>query len=222
MRCSGHGQVSGDTWERQSAAITRYAESQGIELVGEYRDEGISGKTDLENRPGLAACLERIENNGVKLVLVEDASRLARDSMVAELVVREFQKVGGRIIAASGGVDLTEGDDSNPTAKLIRQILAAISEFDRSVIVLKLRAARQRKKSATGRCEGRKPFGSTPEERSILDEMLSMKRDGIGPNDISDYLNAKRKQTRFGGRWYPGTVAKIIRREAARHTPVNA
>jgi hypothetical protein len=38
----------------------------------------------------------------------------------------------------------------------VRQVLGAIAEFDKAITVAKLRAARDRKRAATGRCEGRK------------------------------------------------------------------
>lgn len=60
LRCSGLGQVGGDTWDRQQAAITKYAKAHGLELADEFRDAGISGTKDLENRPGLAALLDRV------------------------------------------------------------------------------------------------------------------------------------------------------------------
>jgi DNA invertase Pin-like site-specific DNA recombinase len=45
---------------------------------------------------------------------------------------------------------------------LIRQVLGAVAQFEKAVIVSKLKAARMRKKRAEGRCEGRKPFGAKP------------------------------------------------------------
>jgi Resolvase, N terminal domain len=61
LRCTGLGQVDGDTWDRQTAAIAKYAKTHGLQLVDEFRDAGISGTKDLDNRPGLAALLDRIE-----------------------------------------------------------------------------------------------------------------------------------------------------------------
>jgi DNA invertase Pin-like site-specific DNA recombinase len=213
MRCSGRGQIDGDTWDRQQDAITRYATTNGIEVVDWYRDEGLSGKTELENRPGLAACLERVESNGVKLVIVESADRLARDSLVAELIVREFQKADTTVISASGGVNLTEGDDSNPTAKLIRQILAAVAEFDRCVVVLKLRAARQRIKAKLGRCEGRFPFGHHDSEKQALRSMRALRLAGQTYKQIAAQLNSQSVPTRLGGQWSAQTVQKILVRD---------
>ena len=163
MRCSGRDQISGDTWKRQLVSIRKYAENNALEIVAEFRDEGVTGKMELENRQGLSACIHEVQEKHIGIVLVESSDRLARDSIVAEICIREFQKIGVRVVSAEG-VDLTAGTDLNPTAKLIRQILAAIAEFDRCVTVNKLRGARQRKNQQTGRCEGQKPYGSLPGE----------------------------------------------------------
>lgn len=213
LRCSGQGQIEGDTWNRQLSAVRSYAAANEIEIVDEYRDEGVSGKTELEHRSGLAACLERVENNGVKLVLVESADRLARDSMVGEVIIRQFQKAGCKVISASGGVDLTSGDDSNPTAKMIRQILAVVAEFDRCVTVLKLRAARERQRAKGGRCEGRRPFGHRPGEEATLRLIVARGAAGCRPDDIAAMLNLYRHPTRMGKQWHAGTISKILKRE---------
>lgn len=216
MRCSSIGAVEGDTWPRQRLAIQKYADANQIEIVEEFRDEGVSGKTELQNRSGLANCLARLEANGIRLVLIESADRLARDSLVAEIIIREFQKVDCRVVATSGGVDLTAGDDSNPTAKLVRQILAAIAEFDRCVIVNKLRAARERQRASGQRCEGRLPFGSKPGEDATLRLILDMRTRGWSANLIAQKLNENEALSRYGERWHPSTVGKILARHSSR------
>ena len=47
----------------------------------------------------------------------------------------------------------------DPTRILMRQLMGAVAQYDKSQIVLKLRGARMRKRVAEGRYEGRKPFG---------------------------------------------------------------
>ena len=70
------------TGYRQRDAVARLAGRNGYELVDEFRDEGVSGTKELSGRPGLAALIDRIESNGVKVVIVERADRLARDLMI--------------------------------------------------------------------------------------------------------------------------------------------
>ena len=94
--------------------------------------------------------------NGVRVVLVERADRLARDLIVGELILNQLRELGVKVIAADSGTELTAGDE-DPTRTLIRQVLGAVAQFEKAVIVSKLKAARVRKRRAEGRCEGRKP-----------------------------------------------------------------
>ena len=45
---------------------------------------------------------DRVEHNGVDLVLVERSDRLARDLLVSEVIVGQFRKLGVRVVDASG------------------------------------------------------------------------------------------------------------------------
>ena len=41
---------------------------------------------------------------------------------------------------------------------MIRQILGSVSQFEKAMLVAKLKGARDRKKAATGKCGGRKSY----------------------------------------------------------------
>lgn len=216
LRVSGRGQVDGDGFPRQRDAIARYARNNSVEIVGEYQDRGISGTRDLDDREGLGELIERIRANGVRLVLVERADRLARDLLVSEVILGQFRDLGVRVIAADSGTDLTAGD-ADPTKILVRQLLGAIAEFEKSILVSKLRAARVRKRRQTGRCEGRKPFGARLGEEVVLARMRQLHRkprgrDRLSFGAIATQLNAERLPTRTGTPWRAGTVRRILRR----------
>ena len=136
IRVSGRGQLRGDGFERQRISIARFAKANGHRLVDEFRDEGVSGTRELDDRPGLAALLDRVEHNHVKTVLVENASRLARDLMVQEVGFAMLKSRGIDLIAADSPASFL---DDTPTARLIRQVLGAISEFEKAMLVAKLR-----------------------------------------------------------------------------------
>lgn len=215
LRVSGKGQIEGDGFDRQRDAIARFAAGRGFELLEEYRDEGVSGTKELADRPGLAALLDRIESNGVKVVIVERADRLARDLMVNEVIVDQLTRAGARVLT-SDGADLTSAD-GDPTRTLIRQVLGAVAQFDKSVVVLKLRAARDRKRRREGRCEGRKPFGSRPGEVATLERIRQLRRKPKGLPRLSiaaiaAALNSEGHATRTGKPWAPGTVHAILQR----------
>jgi DNA invertase Pin-like site-specific DNA recombinase len=215
LRVSGKGQLKGDGFERQRDAVARFARANGYAVVEEFRDEGVSGTKELASRPGLAALIDRVESDGVQTVLVERADRLARDLMVNEVIVHQFMRVGARVITADGA-DLTTADD-DPTRTLIRQVLGAVAQFEKSVLVMKLRAARDRTRLKRGRCEGRKPYGFYPGEAAVLDRINQLRRKPKnGPRRslaaIAHVLNQEGFPTRGGRPWAPGTVHAIVTR----------
>jgi DNA invertase Pin-like site-specific DNA recombinase len=143
-----------DTLPRQREAVAAFAKAQRIELVAEYYDEAVSGADPIDTRPGFAAMLDRIEANGVRTVIVEDASRFARTVLAAELGLVILQDRGVTVLTASGD-NLTETDD--PSRVLMRQVAAAFSQYEKARLVHKLKHGRDNKRAKTGRCEGRKP-----------------------------------------------------------------
>jgi len=140
---------------RQEKAIQDYAELNGITIEKIYREEGVSGT--LQDRPALAQMMVSLEQNGfgVKTILIEKVDRLARDLMIQEAIINDLQKKGFDLISAVEGDDLLSGD---PTRKLVRQVLGAIVEYDKTMTVLKLRTARERIRARDGKCEGRKGY----------------------------------------------------------------
>ena len=176
----------------------------------------MSGPKDLDDREGLSDLMARIRSNGVRTVLVERADRLARDLMVPEVLLAESRKLGVTVIAADSGTDLTAGDD-DPTRVLIRQLLGAVAQFEKSALVTKLRAARVRKRRETGRCEGRKPFGTRPGEGEIVSLMKGLRRKPklgrrLSFDAIAARLNATGVPTRTGVRWRRATVHGTVKR----------
>jgi len=216
LRVSGKGQIRGDGFPRQREVIAAYAKTNGLELVQEFRDEGVRGATELAHREGLAALLDRLESNGVDLVLVERSDRLARDLMVGEVMLGQFRDIGVQVIEADSGTDLTVANE-DPTRVLIRQVLGAVAQFDKSVMVLKLRAARERIRRRGDRCEGRKPYGDRPGESHGLERLKALhrkprKEPRMSYSAIARQLNAEGVPTRSGVPWSKGSVHAVAKR----------
>jgi DNA invertase Pin-like site-specific DNA recombinase len=97
--------------------------------------------------------MEAIAANGCRTIIVETANRFARDLVVQETGYQRLKAEGIALIAADSPDCFT---DETPTAVLIRQILGAVAQFDKSMTVAKLRGARDKKRAKFGKCEGRK------------------------------------------------------------------
>lgn len=144
-----------DSQRRQEQAVSAFAKSNRFEIVDTYKDAAVSGADPIESRPGFAAMLDRIEGNGVRTIIVEDASRFARSVIAQELGVLLLQKRGVTVLASNGD-NLTETND--PAKVLMRQVAGAFAQYEKTRLVGKLRGARDRKsKDLKRRCEGRKP-----------------------------------------------------------------
>lgn len=211
LRVSGKGQLDGDGFPRQLEAVTSYAKANGITIVRVFREEGVSGKNDLEHRPALQELMAALELGDVTLVLIERLDRLARDLMVQETILADMQKRSLQLVSVAEP-DLCSTD---PSRKLVRQIFGAIAEYDRAMIVLKLKAARQRKKASNGRCEGRKPFGTFAGEPETIARMQELRAAGATLEQIARTLDSEGRRPRAGARWYANSVARILRADCA-------
>ena len=211
LRVSGKAQVKGDGFTRQQAAIRKFAADRDIKIMKVFREEGVSGAKELANRPALSELMKTLHGNGVKMVLVERLDRLARDLMVQETIIADLRKYGFSLLSVAEP-DLLEDD---PTRKLLRQMMGAVAEYEKSMIVMKLRGARQRKKALTGRCEGRKPFGHYPGENRAIERMKELRADGYGFDRLAARLDEEGLRTRTGKPWHGFTINQILARQTA-------
>jgi DNA invertase Pin-like site-specific DNA recombinase len=196
-----------DSEKRQRAAVEAYAKTAGYEIVETFYDAAVSGGDPVHERPGFAAMLARIEGNGVRAVLVETASRFARDILVQETGWRFLRERGIDLIASdSPGAFL----DETPTAIMIHQLLGVISEFEKASLVAKLRGARERKKRATGKCEGRKSIAELRPDTVALARELRRRRPKPTLRAISAELAVHGHLAGSGKPFEPSVVARML------------
>ena len=117
------------------AAIEAFAKRAGFEIIDWYYDESVSGADRIEERPGFTDLLKRLEGNGVNTIIVEAANRFARDLVVQETGFLMLRELGYDLIAADSPNSFLE---DTPTANLIRQVLGAVSQFEKASLVAKL------------------------------------------------------------------------------------
>jgi DNA invertase Pin-like site-specific DNA recombinase len=209
LRVSGKGQIDGDGFPRQLAAVKAYAASHGIRVVRVFEEQGVSGANELADRPAFVEMMTALHANGVRLVLIEGLHRLARDLMVQESIIHDLKRNDFAIVSVQEP-DLCSDD---PSRKLMRQIMGAFSEYEKTMIVSKLRGARQRMKAKTGTCEGRKPYGHFPGEQAVVDRMMALRAGGATYEAIAGTLNAEGIGPRKAGtKWHAGHVHRLLTR----------
>ena len=156
--------------------------------------------------------LERLLSNGVRTIVVETANRFARDLMVQEVGFAMLKERGITLIAADSPDAFL---DDTPTSRLIRQVLGSVSEFEKAMLVSKLRGARERKrKRANGhKVEGRKSHAEArPEVVALAKTMRQRLHRGYAMSfrDISAELFALGHASKSGKAFTASSVRKML------------
>jgi DNA invertase Pin-like site-specific DNA recombinase len=202
-----------DSERRQREAIEAFASSAGYDIVDSYYDAAVSGADAVTERHGFSSMLERLLSNGVRTILVETASRFARDLIV--------QETGHEMLRARG-IDLIAVDSPDsfvadtPTARLIRQVLGAVSEFEKAMLVEKLRGARERKRRETGKkVGGRKNYSELEGGAEMIALARKLHRYPVNGkrrslNEVADALAEAGYLSSAGTRYTRAAVSRML------------
>ena len=215
VRVSGKGQIDGDGFARQEETIRRFAKKRKIEIVGVFKEEGISGTKSETDRPAFQEMLSEILKNGVRTVIVEGLDRLAREYRIQETLI---------VYLASKNIELffcqnrrgmfTEAVMADPMRKALVQIQGVFSELEKNLLVKKLRVARERKRKETGKCEGRKSYQEAMPE--VIREIKRLRRKKkamprMSYRKIAEQLNETGWTTISGKAWTGVLVQSVLR-----------
>jgi DNA invertase Pin-like site-specific DNA recombinase len=170
----------------------------------------VSRADPIDTRPGLGDALARIAGNGVRTIIVETANRFARDLIVQETGWRFLRALDIELIAADSPNAFL---DDTPTAVLIRQVLGAVSQFEKAALVAKLKGARQRKRATGVKVEGRKNyFESRPDTAALAQRLAQEPLNGRRRSlrDIAAALTEQGHLTTRGKPYAHTAIARMI------------
>ena len=207
-RVSTLGQVNGDGLKRQKQVIQDYCKKNCLKLEKMYEEKGVSG-TILEREQLTRLFLDLKNSKNVNTIIIERIDRLSRDLIAGEYIIKEIRKHGATLISVNEGENLL---DDNASRELIRRILGAVSEYDKKMIVEKLRLARERVKREKGKCEGRKSYKEVRPELYKRIKKLRRYRKGIGHRSysaIARILNTEEYKTLTGRAFTAQNVRNI-------------
>ena len=207
----------------QRSALRAWCKSNGHRLIRILSDEGISGAKELEDRPGLADALDMIRSRKAQGIVVPRLDRLARDLIVQETILAEVRRIGGEVFSTSPAeASYLTDDPDDPSRKMIRQVLGAVSEYERSMVVLRLRNGRRRKAQMGGYSSGAPAFGfeardgdliESHDEQITIERIAELRASGASFRAICSTLEAEGHRSKRGGsRWQPMAVKRVLDR----------
>ena len=214
IRVSTEKQVMGYSIEGQITQIEQYCQFNGYELVDIYADRGISGKS--MNRPELQRMLNDAKNGKLDCVMVYKTNRLARNTSDLLTIVEELHRQNVEFFSLSERMEV-----KNSTGKLMLQILASFSEFERNTILENIYTG-QRQRALEGYYQGNLPLGynNIPDnkkelminqhEANIVKYIFESYAKGHGYRKIANALNHKGYVTKKGNPFSISAVTYIL------------
>ena len=187
-------QVDGYSLDAQKDKLRKYAEFQDMEIVGEYSDEGHSGK-NIKGRQEFMRMLNDIEDgkDGVDFVLVFKLSRFGRNAADVLTSLQLMQDYGVNLICVEDGID-----SSKEAGRLMISVLSAVAEIERENVRVQTMEGRMQKAREGKWNGGFAPYGYAlvdgkleinEEEavaiRTIFDQYVNT---DVGSNGIAKYL----------------------------------
>jgi DNA invertase Pin-like site-specific DNA recombinase len=199
--------------EAQRAAIARFAEAEGLELLGEHIEvETGKGADALDRRPVLAASLAQARKAKASVVVAK-LDRLSRDvAFISGMMAHRVPFIVAEL-----------GADADP---FMLHIYAALAEKERALIADRTRLALASKKAQGATLGNRTNLAEAQAKGSaatrqaadafaanVLPVVRQLQAAGTTTaRDIAKALNARGIRTARGGEWHHSTVRNLLAR----------
>jgi DNA invertase Pin-like site-specific DNA recombinase len=201
--------------EAQRAAVQRFAEAEGIEIIAEHVEVETGKGTDaLDRRPELAAALARARKAKCP-ILVAKLDRLSRDvHFISGLMAHRVAFIVAEL-----------GADCDP---FMLHLYAALAEKERVLISQRTKAALAAKKAAgaklgnpraaetVGKAHAANRAAADQFAANVLPIVRTIQATGISSfTGIAEALNVRGIRTARGGAWHASTVRNLLSRRPA-------
>jgi DNA invertase Pin-like site-specific DNA recombinase len=215
------GQGLADQYEmiRQEAVIKEYAQVQSIEVIEIFRDD--IEPDILQERHGLAKMMLSIERDeeGVDTILIEELCRLSHSITVQEMLIQDFRSKRCNVVSVTENTD--RGKDAF-IRELTRQTLLEIRQYDKEIILLRSKVAREFLGEIFGHMHSRRAGETISSE--IIEEMKKLRRHNKGSRRMSyrriaDKMNENGYTNLNGGKFTAVDVAYYINRREYQQLP---
>lgn len=165
VRVSTHDQ----TTENQRRELAEVAERAGWDVVAVYSDEGISGAKGRDKRPGFDALMKAVTRREVGMVAAWSVDRLGRSMQHLVETLSAIRAAGADLYLHKQALDTT-----TPSGRAMFGMLSVFAEFEREMIVERVRAG-----MATAKAKG-KAVGRPKASEETLQRIRELRAQGVG------------------------------------------
>ena len=205
----------GISLDAQRAKAEAYAQLYDLEMVEVIVDAGESAKT--LDRPGLQKALAMLREGKAEALLVAKLDRLTRSVVhLGELVEDYFSD--GKWALLSVGEQI---DTRSAAGRLVLNILASVSQWEREAIGERTATAMQHKATRGEYCGGQAPYGFCvapdgeriephPAEQEAIELARRMRSEKQSLRDVAKALEGRGIRSRTGRAFSPVQIARIV------------
>lgn len=202
----------GVSLDAQLARARSYAAQNGMEIIGEFCDAGVSGKS-TKNRPEFLRAMNLACKTRATLVFYS-LSRISRST-------RDLMDIAEKVRAAGAGLASLQEQIDTTTAmgNFLFTILSALCALERELISERTKTALDHLRK-NGQVYGRTPYGydaidgllvENPEEQRVLAMMYEWRtNEWLGYKEITERLNAMSIPSKHGAPWNRGSLRSIL------------
>ena len=209
-RYSSHNQTE-QSIEGQLHDAYAYAEKCGYQVIGEYIDRAMTGKTD--ERPDFQRMIKDAEKRRFQIVIVWKLDRFARNRYDSAMYKRILKKHGVRVVS------VMENITESPEGIILEGMLEALAEYYSANLSENIRRGQQESIKKGWFPGGTPPMGYkvqdhklVPDERfaPVILEIYTRYADGDSLAAIAEDLNLRGYRTRQGHLFNTSTFDRIV------------
>lgn len=237
-RVSSEDQAERGTIENQVEFATKYCDLHELDIVGWYKDDGVTGTLPLEQREAGRQLLQDAKEQLFETVLIYKLDRLGRSARIILNAVHDLETLGVKVRSMTEPFDT--GDASG---RFLLTILAGVADLERENILARMSAGADRAAREGKWLGGIVPYGyyvnnegylEVSEEplpgfemseadvirliyRLTVDQHMStveiadyLNALGIPPAYVKDEIKSGKRKRKTAGIWYPGRIRNLL------------
>lgn len=202
--------------DAQLRAIREYCQKENIELIGEFKDEAISGKTD--NREDFQNMIHQLLKGhiSVDFVLVHKFNRFARNKYDSALYKKKLKDIGVKVVSVSQKIDDT------PEGELLEGFLETIDQYYSANLAVEVRKGLRENALKGKHAGGQVLFGYSldkdgyyvPNENAkVVQRIFEEYAAGVPKTEICERLNREGYRNQRGKQFNTRTLYDLLRNE---------
>lgn len=207
--------LEGYSLDAQERTLTDFCKLKKHDIVGVYRDEGISAK-DIKHRPGMLQLLEDAKNNVFDIIVIWKLTRFSRNMADLMTACEDLDKRGISLVSYSEAFDST-----TPAGRMVRSMLGTVAQFEREVISENvLLGLYERAKQGNRMCseilgydlDGKDTFKINPVEAEYVAFVFNTYLERKNISEVAALAKAKNYRGKRGRIPCPGSIRVILTR----------